>query len=239
MPTEKSVYDEHADWYAEVVRRRSLIHLHVIPQIMTFIGDVSRQLVVDIACGEGILSRELASQGARVTGVDLSPRLLTIAESTRHANQPTYIHDDARRLSKIPDASFDGATCIMAMMDIDDIGAVFESLHRITNLNAWLVVVITHPCFESPYARSEKADGAFVRITTQYLTEGPWRGTENGVRSRCGAHHRTISTYVNTALDTGWNVERMLEPRLETSESPGQEADDHPGLLLIKFRRQQ
>lgn len=234
VPRHKSVYDDHADWYAGIVQRRSLIHLQIIPQIMAFIGDISGQQVVDVACGEGVFTRELASKGALVTGVDLSLRLLAIAETTHHDSQPTYIHDDARVLKKLPDASFDGATCIMAMMDIDDIDALLASVHRVTRPGAWLVVLITHPCFESPRARTERIDGAWARITTQYLTEGAWHGSEDGVRSRCGAQHRTISTYLNTAIGAGWNLERMIEPRLANVQSEV----DHPGLFIMRFHRQ-
>lgn len=238
MPNAESVYDQHADWYAEIVRHRGLIHLQVIPQIMGFIGDISGQQVIDVACGEGVFSRELAAKGAHVTGVDLSRRLLAIAESTSHALKPTYIHDDARSLSAFPDQVFDGATCIMAIMDFDDIDALFASVRRVTRHSAWFVAVITHPCFESPRAYSEMVDGKLARITTQYLTEGYWRGTENGVRSRFGAQHRTISTYLNTAIDAGWNLERMIEPRL-ANEADGDinSPSDHPGLLMLKLRR--
>lgn len=238
MPIPNSVYDQHADWYAEIVRRRGLIHLQIIPRIMEFIGEVSDQRIIDVACGEGVFTRELASTGAFVTGVDLSARLLAIAEATHHTSQPTYIHDDARRLSKLSDSFFDGASCIMALMDINDIDALFASVRRITRDDAWFVTVITHPCFESPRAHSEIVNGILARITTQYLSEGPWRGTEDGVRSKFGAQHRTISTYLNSAIDAGWSLERISEPRLANADADeGRVPIDHPGLLMMKFRR--
>jgi len=46
-----------------------------------------------------------------------------------------------------------------------------------------------------------------------YLTEQFWRSPNpEGVR-RAGAHHRTISTYVNELLAAGFSIERMEEPR--------------------------
>lgn len=238
MASSESVYDHHADWYAGIVRQRKLIHLQIMPQIIDLIGGVAGQHVLDVACGEGVFSRELAAHGAHVTGVDLSRRLLAIAESTPGVPKPVYIHDDARMLSKFRDQTFHGATCIMAMMDIDDIEAVFASVGRVSTHDAWFVVVITHPCFESPRASSVEIDGKLARVTTQYLTEGYWRGTESGVRSRFGAQHRTISTYLNAAIDSGWSVEHMAEPHLVNVGDDGvADGGDHPGLLLLRLRR--
>lgn len=236
MAPPESVYDDHADWYAGVVRRRGLIHLQIIPEIMAFIGDVSGQRLLDIACGEGIFTRELASRSALVTGVDLSTRLLAIAANTPRDGHLRYVHDDARTLSGFPDSAFHGATCIMALMDIDDIGATFQSVHRVTRRDAWFVVVVTYPCFESPHARTEMVGGESSHITTQYLTEEPWRGTETGVRSRFGAQHRTLATYLNTAIDAGWNFQRMIEPRVVLADNDETELE-HPGLLIMKFHR--
>jgi ubiquinone/menaquinone biosynthesis C-methylase UbiE len=238
MPIATSIYDDHADWYAAVVNRRGLIHLQIIPRIMELVGDVSGKQVIDIACGDGVFSRELASRGASVTGVDLSQQLLTIAKDTYQGEDLTYVHDDARILSKFTDCTFDGALCIMALMDIDDIAGAFNAVHRVTKPGGFLVVVITHPCFQSPGARSEAVDGAICCMMSQYLTEGSWRGTEDGVRSKFGAQHRTISTYLNTAINAGWNLERVIEPRLVDAKTGGNgRKDDHPGLLLLRFSK--
>ncbi|HJT56155.1 MAG TPA: methyltransferase domain-containing protein [Ktedonobacteraceae bacterium] len=76
----KSSYDDIAEWYDRSITTNTLIHDLVIPPLLEIMGDVHGQAVCDLACGQGLLSRHLAQQGAMVTGVDLSANLLAIAQ---------------------------------------------------------------------------------------------------------------------------------------------------------------
>jgi len=44
--------------------------------MLELLGDITNRRVLDAGCGEGYLARALADRGARVTGIDLSPRLI-------------------------------------------------------------------------------------------------------------------------------------------------------------------
>lgn len=70
--------------------------------------------VIDIGCGGGVLAESLARLGARVTGVDLSEKLLGIARS--HARQEgleiDYHFTSAERLAEVSPAAFDIVTCM-------------------------------------------------------------------------------------------------------------------------------
>jgi SAM-dependent methyltransferase len=65
--------------------------------------------VLDLACGRGRHSIELARRGFRVTGVDLSPRSLELAHEAVHAAgvEVELVHADMRAIDY--DAEFDGA----------------------------------------------------------------------------------------------------------------------------------
>src|SRR4051812_2321773 len=72
-----SAYDRYADEYAAYVTTREqdgpgADPFGMLSHILTLLGDVSNQDVLDAGCGEGYLARILAGRGARVTGVDLS-----------------------------------------------------------------------------------------------------------------------------------------------------------------------
>jgi SAM-dependent methyltransferase len=74
----RSDYDDYATEYAASVawRERGGVgsdDLGILPHLLDLLGNVSDQVVLDAGCGEGYLARILA---ARVTGVDLSPRLI-------------------------------------------------------------------------------------------------------------------------------------------------------------------
>ena len=49
------------------------------PVLWAFAGDVNGLTVLDAGCGTGYLSKKLHDQGAHVTGVDFSERMIVIA----------------------------------------------------------------------------------------------------------------------------------------------------------------
>ncbi len=81
-------------------------------------------LVADLACGTGDFCRELADQGLRPVGFDLSFGMLANARTAAPLAQA-----DALRLP-VPDASLDGVTCGFALRNLVELGAFFAELAR-------------------------------------------------------------------------------------------------------------
>lgn len=81
--------------------------------------------VVDLACGTGDLCRELAAQGLRPVGADLSFGMLAAART-----DAPLVHGDALRLP-LPDASVDGVTCGFALRNFESLPPFFAELARI------------------------------------------------------------------------------------------------------------
>jgi len=77
---------------------------------------------VDVCCGTGGLSFQLAGRCRRVLGIDYSPRQLARAEQlrTRHGlHRVSFEVGDASVLGGIPDDSFDVATVSMGLHEMD------------------------------------------------------------------------------------------------------------------------
>jgi ubiquinone/menaquinone biosynthesis C-methylase UbiE len=80
---------------------------------------------LEIACGEGRVSRDLGAAGYDTIGLGLSPTLIGHARSADPDGR--YLHADARRLP-FQDAAFDLVVAYNALMDIEDLpSAVRES----------------------------------------------------------------------------------------------------------------
>jgi demethylmenaquinone methyltransferase/2-methoxy-6-polyprenyl-1,4-benzoquinol methylase len=82
--------------------------------------------VVDLACGTGDLCRELAAQGARPIGVDLSYGMLAAARTSA-----PLLQGDALRLP-LPAAAVDGVTCGFALRNFASLPPFFAELARVT-----------------------------------------------------------------------------------------------------------
>jgi ubiquinone/menaquinone biosynthesis C-methylase UbiE len=214
-----AAYDAIADWYDESIRRGSLLHEIVLLSLRDLTGNVTRKRVCDLACGQGVVARELAARGAVVIGIDLSERLLEIARR-REEEEPrgvVYRSDDARQLATVPDETFDGVVCCMALMDIPDLDATLRAVRRVLKPGGWFVFAVTHPCFQSPPAGG-------------YSGERFWRSDNpNGVRGKVGAIHRPLSAYLNALARAGLYPVRCEEP-LEAGR-------DVPAILMLRCEK--
>lgn len=234
-------YDAIAEQYDEWLRRSTLYPEVLLPSLWELISNVRAQRVLDVGCGQGIVTRELARHGAHVFGVDLSLKLLQLARAYEH-RQPrgiSYLCDDVQELHSLADSSFDGAVCNMVLMDIADLQAIFASVHRILENGGWFVFSITHPCFETPHARWVTSDdGTIAREVRGYFQERYWRSSDpTGLRGQVGAHHRMLGTYLNTLADAGFHLERILEPEASPNrveQVPGNR--EVPTILCVRAR---
>ncbi|WP_338255925.1 class I SAM-dependent methyltransferase [Dictyobacter halimunensis] len=221
------MYDDIAEWYDNYLNGNPVYSEVILPSLLELVGDVQDRTICDLACGQGWFARELAKRGARVTGIDIADRLLELARQYE-LQEPwgiTYQLDDVRSALSLPDGTFDGIVCVLALMDISDFQAVFQTARRILQPGGWLVFAITHPCFELPEARwITDEQGKVTRAVKGYFKEGSWKSERGGVRSRVGAHHRMLSTYLNSLALANFTLERMLEPM-----ASGERADKVPG----------
>lgn len=230
-------YDGIAEWYDQCVRARSMLHDTVIDTLLSLAQELSGLDLCDLACGQGVVAREVAKRGAAsVCGVDLSSKLLDIAreEERRDPLGIVYVHEDAQSLSSFSDALFDGVLCNLALMDIADVPAMAHTIHRVLRPGGWLVFSILHPC-----APVTSAEGGLQQRPLSYFEEGLWfSGNPLSVRGRVGSYHRTVSTYLHSFLDVGLTLEQIREPQAIGSiveRIPAYTAV--PVALLARFRK--
>lgn len=232
-------YDSIAQWYDEVVRPVPVTNDLALSHLLAMLASSKGQSVCDLACGQGRLARALAQRGWQITGVDLSSELIGIAQRDEDADPAgvTYLVDNAESLSLLDDHQFDGVVCNLALMDIPDLAAAYKSVWRILRPGGWFIFSITHPCFESPHAVWHAApDGAMSREIVSYFVEGFWRSTNpHGIRGRVGAHHRTLSTYLNTLIQTLFVIDHVIEPQaFDTNDSSVPDDRVIPASMLVR-----
>jgi demethylmenaquinone methyltransferase/2-methoxy-6-polyprenyl-1,4-benzoquinol methylase len=102
--------------------------------------------VVDVACGSGALTRELARRvgtHGRVVGVDASTGMLRLAASHARdagAASPTWLEADAVPLP-LPDGAMDAATIAFGLRNLPDPAAALHELVRVTRPGGRIVVL--------------------------------------------------------------------------------------------------
>jgi SAM-dependent methyltransferase len=241
-----TVYDRHAAFYLDFVDRGLEARGGDHPVLSALIACLGERLngarVLDLCCGEGYAGRTLIGLGTReVVGVDLSSEL--IAEAKRRADAPglTYRVDDAHQLATVGDAEFDVVLSQLAMMDVAEHRRLFAAVRRVLRDGGAFVFSLLHPCFEGrpfhaddapPYLLDD-AGKPVAFVVRRYATEGRWESGGDGVRGRMGSYHRTLATYVNDLIGSGFVLERLEEPLAADNGSRLGLAGEVPTALVI------
>ena len=200
-------YDGFAEWYERWIGDKPPL---IADHAGVLLPGVAGQRVLDVACGQGRMSRHLATAGAEVTGIDISAAMLAKA---RAAGPPgiTYIHADISRHPGWWDGRpFDGSTCELALMDIDDLAGALSTLAAVLRPGGWFAASVVHPCIPG----SDRGLSSWPPAQG-YDREGWWTSPDHnpdGARIRVGATHRKLSTLLNALLDAGLEPERFVEP---------------------------
>ena len=77
--------------------------------ILARMGQLKDRQILDFGCGIGEASVYFALQGAHVTGIDVSPKTVQVAQTVaiRHKAPVTFLISQQNNLSEFPDGSFD------------------------------------------------------------------------------------------------------------------------------------
>lgn len=91
--------------------------------------DLHGSRVVDVGCGGGILTEELARQGADALGIDLSDELIDIAElhSLESGITANYQKISAEELAAQQSEGFDHVTCMEMLEHVPDPGSIINA----------------------------------------------------------------------------------------------------------------
>lgn len=204
-------YDDVADFYEQFAPDE--YSDPPLRELFRLAGDIAGLRLLDLACGHGRVTRELARRGAQVLGVDLSAALIEKAHASQR-DRPlavAYLHADASSPSIITEEQFDGVICHFGLGDIDDLDGVAATIQRGVRPGGFFVFSLLHPCF--PGWEAKQANPSW-QPGHGYYEERWWRasGPAHGIRPRVGANHRMLSTYLNTFAQHGLLLEELAEP---------------------------
>ena len=140
------------------------------PIVLKLLGLVDKSVVVEVACGNGYLSRKIARLGANVIAVDSSPAFIEIAhERTKRAGLDIgLIVADAADMNTIASDSVDVTVCNMSLMNIADGRRAIKEIARILRSGGRFIASLCHPCFNIP-------DGSAWSIDQAGLSTTIWR----------------------------------------------------------------
>jgi len=179
--------------------------------LLSVLGPVEGLRVLDVACGHGRYTREIARRGGTVVGLDISRALIerAVAIENKEPLGARYVCDDLALSRKFDARSFDLVTCGFGLSDVDDLDESLANIARVLAPGGRFAFSILHPAFPgaADVSGSWPPEGSYYQEQRWYAD-----GEASTLRQRVGANHRMISTYVNELVEHGLSVDCMEEP---------------------------
>jgi 2-polyprenyl-3-methyl-5-hydroxy-6-metoxy-1,4-benzoquinol methylase len=152
----------------------------VWPSVDRLLGPQPDEVLLDVACGNGVTSRRLARAGANVVAFDFSREMIRAAMERGSDRVDYRVMDatDATAFRGLGAGRFDGVLCNMALMDLADTRPLMQALKSLLRPTGRFVFSVLHPCFNNPAVvqMGELQDWAGAIVTTysvkisRYLT---------------------------------------------------------------------
>lgn len=242
----QEIWNQIGGWWDDKVGEGNDFHrLLIAPATERLLNLKPGEKVLDVACGNGQFSRQLAKMGANVVAFDFSQSFLSRArERTPAGMSIVYKHIDAtnkEQLLLLGQRQFDAAVANMALMDIAVIDPLLSALSKLLKIGGRFVFSITHPCFNSNGSQL-MAEQVFRDETltivqsvkvTEYLTPSTQKGI--GIVGQPAAHyyfHRSISLLLNTCFTAGFVLDGIEEPAF-AKEAPAEQPFSWKGITEV------
>ena len=204
------------------------------PPVFELCGPVDGHRVLDLGCGEGYCTREMAARGGvPVLGIDLSAKMIEQAtkQEAEHPLGIEYRQGDVRALD-LPDASFDLvlAVFVFSYVGVADMTRAFHEVKRVLAPGGRFVFSIPHPSLpfvrpcEPPFFFDAAGAGYFSGTDTRYEGE---IGCVDGTVLPVQLVHKPLERYFAALAEAGFTtMPTVRELRVEEAH-----VEAHPELF--------
>lgn len=188
--------------------------------------DFAGRDVLDLGCGYGWHCAYAAEHGAKsVLGVDISEKMLKTAREKHTAPVIEYRHAAMEDVD-FADGAFDVILSSLAFHYVADFEAFARNIARWLRTGGDFVFSCEHPVFTAEGSQDwyRDAQGNILHFPVDnYYIEGERQAVFLG--ERVTKYHRTLTTYVNALLSSGFALTGLAEP-----QPPQEMVDTIPGM---------
>jgi 2-polyprenyl-3-methyl-5-hydroxy-6-metoxy-1,4-benzoquinol methylase len=223
----QAAWNQNAEFWDEKMGEGNLFQRVLVgPTIERLLELKPGELVLEIACGNGVFARRLAQLGAQVIATDFSQKLLEQAQkrSVEYIGRIEYLFIDAtneEQLLKLRERHFDAVVCNMAIMDIATIEPLMSALSRLLKVDGRFIFSVMHPCFNNPKVKlgmeEEDRDGEIITKyyvrSAKYIDIPPQKGL--AIIGQPVPHyyfHRPLNVLFNSCFQAGFVINGLEEP---------------------------
>ncbi|WP_145134115.1 bifunctional 2-polyprenyl-6-hydroxyphenol methylase/3-demethylubiquinol 3-O-methyltransferase UbiG [Paenibacillus sp. Y412MC10] len=221
-------YDDSAFFAAYKEMPRSIGGLGAAGEWHEFkalLPDLQGKSVLDLGCGFGWHCRYAREQhAAEVVGVDISAKMLESAREQTDDPAITYLQAPIEDID-FPDGHFDVVLSSLAFHYVQSFDTVCQKVHSCLKQGGAFVSSVEHPIFtsrpEQEWILDDQGSPLYWPVD-HYQDEGV-RNTAF-LTDHVIKYHRTLSTYINDLIRTGFAITAVREP------FPDPKLMHHPGM---------
>lgn len=211
-------------------------------ELKKILPDFTNKRVLDIGCGFGWHCVYAAEQGAKhVMGIDISEKMLSVAREKTKNNNVEYAVMPMEDMD-FPAESFDIIISSLALHYTPDFKSICRKVSSFLTKGGDFVFSAEHPVFTAQGTQDwvYNEDGTKNHWPVDnYFNEGQRESVFLGEKVR--KYHRTLTTYLNTLLKTGFTITEIIEPEPEQSliKTVPDMADElrRPMMLIVSAKK--
>lgn len=228
--------------YSEMTRsKKGLEGAGEWSELQKILPDFHKKKVLALGCGYGWHCKYAADHGAEyILGTDISHKMLEVAKERNSAPQIDYQGVAMEDLS-FPDRTFDVVLSSLAFHYVRDFGTLLNNISKWLKSGGEFVFSVEHPVFTS-YGTQDwyyDANGNILHFPVDnYYYEGKREAVFLG--EQVIKYHRTLTTYLNTLLQNGFELQHIIEPQPpeEMLDIEGMKDElRRPMMLLVSAKR--
>jgi SAM-dependent methyltransferase len=242
----QNIYDDPVFYESYINLReegKGLNDVLEIPAFRSLLPNVHDKVVLDLGCGFGESCKWYVNNGARrVIGLDISDKMIVRAKQEFSDKRIEYMNMPIEDLEFGPD-HFDLVLSSLAFHYVANFKNLVERIYTCVRPGGFLIFSQEHPV-----ATAKKVSDGWVKDHNGIKIH--WRLDnygEEGIREQKWfidgviKYHRTLSTIINTLIETGFHIDKVLEPTAtaeaeEKNESLKEERRSPP-FLMVKVQK--
>lgn len=176
--------------------------------------DFTNKKVLDLGCGYGWHCSYAIEKGAKhVIGIDISEKMLQVAKEKNNHESIEYMQGTIEDID-FDENEFDIILSSLALHYIEDYASVVEKVKKVLKPNGIFIFSAEHPDFTAEGSQNwyYNDNNEILHFPLDnYFIEGKRKAIFLG--EEVIKYHRTLTTYVNTLLESGFRLLRLVEPQ--------------------------
>ncbi|MFX0168279.1 MAG: class I SAM-dependent methyltransferase [Candidatus Hodarchaeota archaeon] len=224
QPIALDAYEAMAEEYDARIETKSYNAYLERPATLSLLPDVKNKHVLDAGCGPGLYAEILLERGAKVTAIDVSPKMIQFTKQRLGDRAVIRLANLEEPLDFLADESVDVVLSSLVLDYISGWDSLFLEFYRILCKGGVFVFSTEHPFSKFTYKEHPRCEVLPENYFEKEYVEFLWTGFGKPVL--VSSYRRPLSAFFESLHKAGFCFEKLIEPR-PTEQFKHQDPQDY------------